>query len=414
MSGNGDNAGVTGQPHTSRRQAAALLLGSVAFSVSALELGCRFIGIEAPRLYRTDPDRGWTLKSSVSTHWSQEGSAPVHTNSQGYRDSEWAFRKEPGVLRIAVLGDSFTEALQVPLEQTWVNQLPAAMAAVPHCRLLKGFPKGAETLNFGVGGYGTGQSWLTWQKDGQRFQPQVVLHAIYFENDLRDNIQVERGSGAGPTFSLSKGTLSRSNAFRSSSDYRFRRSWAGQASDWVLGRSRLAQLINQLKNLRNATAGEECDSSGCKFFPLGPDGTKLYGRESDDLKQGWEVLTAILKTWKQEAEAAGSQLVVTSVTTPPQLWANRAERTQQAKKHELNWMQPEETLAALLRRDRIPYLPLAPEMQQKADQQGMIAHGFKGQKPGPGYGHWNPAGHKTAATVLARRLCSLELPGISD
>ena len=102
------------------------------------------------------------IRDSVSTHWSQEGSAPVRTNSQGYRDREWALAKEPGVLRIAVLGDSFTEALQVPLEQTWVNQLPAAMAAVPGCHLLNGFPKGAETLNFGVGGYGTGQSWLTW------------------------------------------------------------------------------------------------------------------------------------------------------------------------------------------------------------------------------------------------------------
>ena len=405
---------MTGHPQTSRGQAAALLLGSVAFSLAVLELGCRLVGIEQPRLYRTDSDRGWTLKANVRTHWNQEGSAPVHTNSQGYRDREWALVKEPGVLRIAVLGDSFTEALQVPLEQTWVTQLPAAMAAVPGCRLLNGFPEGAETLNFGVGGYGTGQSWLTWQKDAQRFQPHVVLHAVYFENDLRDNIQAERGSGAGPTFSLSKGTLSRSNAFRSSSDYRFRRSWAGQASDWVLGWSRLAQLINQLKNLRNATAGEECDSSGCTFFPLGPDGTKLYGRESDDLNQGWEVLTAILKTWKQEAEVAGSQLVVTSVTTPPQLWPKAKDRQTEIKKHGLNWFKPEKQLAALLQADGIPYLPLAPELQRQADEKGLIAHGFAGQKPGPGYGHWNKAGHKAAATVLARKLCSLDLPGISD
>ena len=413
INGNSDNGGVTGHPKTSRRQAAVLLLGSVACSLAVLELGCRLVGIEQPRLYRTDSDRGWTLKANVRTHWNQEGSAPVRTNSQGYRDREWALVKEPGILRIAVLGDSFTEALQVSLEQTWVNQLPAAMAAVPGCRLLNGFPEGAETLNFGIGGYGTGQSWLTWQKDAQQFQPQVVLHAVYFENDLRDNIQSERGSGAGPTFSLNQGTLSRSNVFRSSPDYRFRQSRVGQLSDWVLGWSRVAQLINQLKNLRNARAGEECSSSGCSFFPLGSDGTKLFGKDPGDLSQGWDILTAILKTWKREAQAAGSQLVVTSVTTPPQLWPNRAERTQEAKKHELNWMQPEETLAALLSRDRIPYLPLAPKMQQQADQQGLIAHGFKGQKPGPGYGHWNREGHKASAQVLAKQLCQLTLPGIN-
>ena len=64
----------------------------------------------------------------------------MRTNSQGYRDREWALAKELGVLRIAVLGDSFTEAPQVPLKQTWVNQLPVDVA-VPGCRLLKGFKR---------------------------------------------------------------------------------------------------------------------------------------------------------------------------------------------------------------------------------------------------------------------------------
>ena len=131
-----------------------------------------------------------------------------------------------------------------------------------------------------------------------------------------------------------------------------------------------------------------------------------------DLKQledGWNVLATILKRWNSQAQKTGSQLLVTSVTTPPQLWPNTAERRQEAVKHELNWMQPEETLAALLKRDAIPYLPLAAEMQQLTDQQGLVAHGFAGQRPGPGYGHWNQEGHKAAATVLARKLCSLDL-----
>ena len=105
----------------------------------------------------------------------------------------------------------------------------------------------------------------------------MVLHAVYFASDLRDNIQAERGSGAAPTFSVVQGQLSRNNAFRNSLDYRFRQFWTGRLSDWILNWSRLAQLINQLKNLGNARAGEECDSTGCTFFPLGPDGTKLYG-----------------------------------------------------------------------------------------------------------------------------------------
>ena len=385
----------------------------MAFSLTALELGCRLVGIEAPRLYRTDSDRGWTLKANVRTHWNQEGSAPVRTNSHGYRDQEWALVNEPGVLRIAVLGDSFTEALQVPLEQTWVNQLPTAMAAVPGCHVLRGFPEGAETLNFGVGGYGTGQSWLTWQKDAQGFQPQIVLHAVYFENDLRDNIQSQRGSGAAPTFMMNGENVIVSKSFRESADYQFRNSLIGQVTDWLLGWSRVAQLLNQLKNIRNNQVGEDCDQKGCTFFPLGPDGTKLYGPDPEDLPIGWDVFRAILNQWKQETQKMGSRLVLTSVTTPPQMWPNRQERKQKVKDQQLDWFKPEKQLAELLQADGIPYLPLAPELQRQVDEQGLIAHGFAGEKPGPGYGHWNREGHQAAARVLAKKLCSLDLPLIN-
>ena len=385
----------------------------MAFSLATLELGCRLLGIEQPRLYRTDSDRGWSLKANVRSQWRQEGSAPVSTNSEGYRDRQWSRVKKPGVLRIAVLGDSFTEALQVSLAQTWVNQLPEAMDELPSCPLLKGFPKGAETLNFGVGGYGTGQSWLTWKKDAQRFEPQLVLHAVYFENDLRDNTESKRGSGSGPTFSLNQGSLSRSNAFRNSPDYRFRESFAGQISDWFLGWSRLAQLINQLKNLRNGRAGEECGSDGCSFFPLGPDGTKLYGKEHKDLEEEWSVLISILKAWNKETDMVGSRLVVASLTTPAQVWPNQKQRDLVQSIHGLDWFKPEKNLNNALKGE-IPYISLGQQIQKQAIEQNIIIHGFKGQKPGPGYGHWNKDGHRAAANALARELCSMDLEPIND
>ena len=76
--------------------------------MATLELGCRCIGIEAP---------GVTEMTPIAAGPSNQTSAPTEV------------RREPGVLRTAVLGDSFTEVLQVPLERTWVNQLPETMAA---------------------------------------------------------------------------------------------------------------------------------------------------------------------------------------------------------------------------------------------------------------------------------------------
>ena len=43
----------------------------------------------------------------------------VRINSNGLRDREYPYEKGEGVFRILVLGDSFSAALQVPLEQIW-------------------------------------------------------------------------------------------------------------------------------------------------------------------------------------------------------------------------------------------------------------------------------------------------------
>jgi hypothetical protein len=49
-------------------------------------------------------------------------------------------------------------------------------------------------------------------------------------------------------------------------------------------------------------------------------------------------------------------------------------------------------------------LPLAPEMQALAEKSGTFFHGFG--DAGLGRGHWNAAGHRAAAAIIARRLCS--------
>jgi hypothetical protein len=47
-------------------------------------------------------------------------------NSQGFHDREHNKEKPVGTLRIAVLGDSMTEAAQVPLDQTFCSVLEAS------------------------------------------------------------------------------------------------------------------------------------------------------------------------------------------------------------------------------------------------------------------------------------------------
>jgi hypothetical protein len=384
-----------------------LMVGSTALAFGVMEVALRLLDQGTPQFYRPDPLTGYGLQPGARGRWTQEGSSFVRINRSGYHDRDWSPLPTAGTLRIAVLGDSFTEALQVPESESWVRQLPAALAAVKPCPLLGAFPGGAETLNFGVGGFGTGQSWLTWSRDARPLQPRLVLHAVYFENDLRDNLVGGSATAAAPTFHLRNGELVVDSSFRQRPDYRFRTSTLGRSSSWLLAHSQVLQLLKQARDRLRPAAGAECPASGCSAFPLGTDGTRLYGASAGDLEPGWPVLEAILDRWNREARQAGSTLVVTSLTTPPQLWPDAAERRAQATRHKLDWMRPERRLGAFLAARSIAYLPLAPALQHQADEQKLVAHGFAGQRPGPGYGHWNRTGHAAAAKELARQLCAL-------
>lgn len=73
----------------------------------------------------------------------------IQINSDGFRDEPFWIEKEPQVLRIAVLGDSQEEALQVPLDKTWQKVMAQ--------KLSEALDGKVESYNFGVSGYGTDQ-----------------------------------------------------------------------------------------------------------------------------------------------------------------------------------------------------------------------------------------------------------------
>jgi hypothetical protein len=112
---------------------------------------------------------------------------------------------------------------------------------------------------------------------------------------------------------------------------------------------------------------------------------------------------ALLRSLREEVKAGGGELIVASLSTPEQTWPDRAARQTAFERAGLRPFAREERLSGVLEPLGVPYLPLAEELQQRADRQGITIHGFSGQQLG--YGHWNQAGHRLAAEVLARRLC---------
>ena len=101
-----------------------ILLGFLIAAVFG-EVILRFLGFPASSIYRVDPKTGLlTFKPSREIYIRSECfSNVIKTNSLGFHSREYSLEKPEGVFRIAVIGDSFIEASQVPIEKTFAYLL---------------------------------------------------------------------------------------------------------------------------------------------------------------------------------------------------------------------------------------------------------------------------------------------------
>jgi hypothetical protein len=172
------------------------------------------------------PDRvlGWKLAPNhrfpwAGSHWyAADFSVEIETNPLGFRDIEREFLKPTGVKRVALLGDSFIEAAQVPFEKTAAQILERGLNA-----LSEDDPKIShwEVLNFGVSSFGLGQFLLTWEEYARHFNPDYVailvaqLHMVRTVTGEKAGAFVETKNkrlSIRPTFRLDVDTLVREPA----------------------------------------------------------------------------------------------------------------------------------------------------------------------------------------------------------
>ena len=120
-----------------------------------------------------------TVKDSVG--WATQPDTGVRhrliCNSLGSRQHrEFSATKKPGVLRIGVFGDSFTENSRLPVQYSFTEPLDY---------LLNSMGRPVEVLNFGCDDYGTDQAYLWYMDEGPRLGLDVVIY-MYCANDLSD------------------------------------------------------------------------------------------------------------------------------------------------------------------------------------------------------------------------------------
>jgi lysophospholipase L1-like esterase len=380
-----------------------LLLVSVLVTLGLAEGVLRIAGVSYPNFYRPDPDLGWALTPGASGWWKKEGNAFVRINADGERDVPHPLEKPPGTLRIAVLGDSCTEALQVPVEQTFWALLPAELRS---CPTLGGRP--VEVLNFGVSGYGTAQELLMLRRRVLRYQPDLVLLAFYTGNDVRNNYRPLEQDPLRPYFVLQRGRLVLDDAFRTSPGYRARQTAAARLLYAAFNHSALLQVGKMAKsasdNLVGAYKAKRVTTQVIE--ELGLDNAVYSPPGNDDWRAAWTVTEAMLREMGEEARGHGARFAVVTLTDGIQVDPNLKKR--QAFAHQLgiaDLFYPDERIQTAGKAAGIPVLNLAPPLADYAAKTGHFLHGFPNTKPGEG--HWNAEGHRVGAKVLAPWLCGL-------
>jgi hypothetical protein len=387
---------------------AALLCFGILAALVVGEIALRLAGLAKPAFYTYDRYRGWTLRPGAEGSFTREGDAYVRINREGFRGPETAMVKPPNTIRIAVLGDSFTEAQQVPEDKTFSAVIGRTLAA---CPALDG--RKVEVLNLGVNGYGTTQELMTLRRQAWQFSPDIVVLAIFTGNDIMNNsvtLETERCRPffvyrdgemvpAGPLFDSPVSRAQCMMRFESRLRFDPRQSGVVRMLDdgWRAVRDRLPGKHHH--HLHD----EEGSELGINDVIYKPPGDQAW-------RDAWRVTEGIIDQMNREVKGHGVAFLAVTLTNGIQVWPDPAVRAKYMGRLGVTdlWY-PDLRIEALGQRDGFAVLMLSQPMAAYAQQHKTFLHGFKNTKTGEG--HWNELGHRVGGELIAAKLCEMITSG---
>jgi hypothetical protein len=148
--------------------AAVLFVEAVLFSA----------GIGEEEIFKFDKKLGFRHFPNKLVTWRSEGYARSYFDADGMREPGLTIEKPANTLRVALLGDSEVESLQVPIEKTYGQLIEKTADKIAGKKI--------QVLNFGNSGYSTTQECLLLEDKVFKYQPDLVIlgytHRDMFEN----------------------------------------------------------------------------------------------------------------------------------------------------------------------------------------------------------------------------------------
>lgn len=358
----------------------------------------------------------------------------VKINSSGFHDSKFREKKAANVFRIVVLGDSFVESLQVPIEKTFHKVLEKKLNS------RQGRHKMFEVYSYGMSGNGTFLNYLYLRNYALKYRPDLVVDAFLVGNDLRNDSREltslygkQTGDKADPQALPILNDQGRVDFPASVANFPSPevRSRPGQSAfmriasrsaffTWLYPRYQTARLkvyylVRGIKaapgNNQNEAAriggsadgkksGKEIeiaatpqpgDREGDKKRDTGldrvPVDEQVYLDRYPPLwNDAWQTERELLCEIRALSEKVGARFLLVSLAESTRI-------TRQSRGPGLDYDKPERVLTKICGEHDISYLPLLPVFRER----------FKGENKAASFpcdGHWNETGHQWAGEAI--------------
>ena len=421
-----------------------LVLATCVVTLVVLELVLWLSGYNQPLLYMYDQHTGSALRPNVAGWAKTESTEFVRNDKHGFRihDNPHLGPKitkdiPPGVFRIAVLGDSYTESHHV----AYVESFPFLMERQLHT--CKAIGQRVEVLNFAVSGYSNVQELQSFRHRAKAYDPDLVLLVFHADNDLKGNYRKLELNPFIPYAEFKDGKLVLDLSFQRDRAFQRKLSWSNRRNEFI-NKSRVLQLaanaFGAWKNWRNRNRPQgdgpaveqiaqktpqpnEASKSPItglpssnevagidKFFsgdfrPSHRNAPGEHLRPKDDFQEAlWKLASAIILRLRDDIVESGASFWLTATATGVSIAPDESNRIEFLKNTGLDTTNyASDRLADLANRNGFQFIALAPPLRSIAVRDKVDLERFGENLDVPG--HWNPQGHRVVAKVLADKIC---------
>jgi hypothetical protein len=342
---------------------------------------------------------GTRLTPKSSGVWNQEGFSNVSVNSVGYNDDEHNLTKPQKTYRIAVIGDSYVESLQVVRAKTFWKTMEKMLNR--NCAT-NGY--NFEVLAFGVSGWGPSQEFFAATKIAKRYNPDLYIFHITTGNDIRNQSRALELDPNRPYFVRNDGTWQWDLSFR---NLPYQKSAVDtsilsklEIYKWSRVFLRLIKSNYFIKSQEKPSNQEKI--AKVKNSEVGLDNNVYlpYSKLDEQWKFAWD---STLKVYEQMANIIGKKKIIFEIgSNGVQVYPDYSVKLEFAKSLGVQDLyEPNRFLHDFFKSRGLDYSDSVYVLNQVSNSM----QGYHGEKPEWG-GHWNSIGHKVIGESLAKKVCA--------